>query len=197
MIVVIPARSNSVRCPDKNFRPFCNTTLIDLAVAQAVRTGMRVYVSTDNADWKPKEAGVKVILRPAELCTSAASTWLAVEHVGYCLPYFGDFMILQPTSPLRSMEDLAQCNRLSGGTVENPGSQNVTSVDKWGSPNGAIYIRKWHQWYDKGIEYHMPWHRGCDIDTEEDFQIAETIMSKMYVETIPKLQSGYQPDGSP
>ena len=177
MMIVIPAKRGSKRLPEKNFIPFfLGESLVDLAVKQALAilfpTETKVVVSTEAPGYTPP-AGVTCVVHSPDLCQSTESTWNAVEHACYTMGYFGTVMVLQPTSPLRSLDDIRACLRLLGET-----SQNVTSTHKGNYPNGAVYIRHWKRWHDVGIIYHMPWHRSCDIDTGADFEIAKSIFEE-------------------
>lgn len=175
MIAVVPARAGSERLPDKNFTPFCGTTLTDWAVEQAIRAGLDTYVSTDHPTWRPAGEKARIITRPGVLAGNSISSWDVLEHAGYHLGYFGAFLLLQPTSPLRSMEDIMACIELF-----NSKQQPVTSVHK-GHANGAVYIRRWKRWDDEGIRYSMPWVRSCDIDVGADMEAAANIMGLQYL----------------
>ena len=176
MIAIIPARAGSERLENKNFMPFAGTTLVDWAVEQAFAAGIKsVYISTDLENWMPKNKNATVIYRPPILATETASSWLVVEHVTYSIAHFGSICLLQPTSPLRSVDDIKSCIELA-----NSKQQNCTSTHK-GSPNGAIYIRRWKKWDDLGILYNMPWVRSCDIDVLGDMETAQDILGRDYV----------------
>jgi len=73
------------------------------------------------------------------------------------------------------VDDIKSCIELA-----NSKQQNCTSTHK-GSPNGAIYIRRWKKWDDLGILYNMPWVRSCDIDVLGDMETAQDILGRDYV----------------
>jgi len=137
--VLIPARMGSVRCKNKNFRPFCNNRsgdvihLTDLAIAAARELpGVgRIIVSTDQADpnkYNQLNLGdprVEILKRPDELCTSEASSELVMLHalgedIGAKL-----FLVLQPTSPFRTESTLR--SMVSGFRLKEDGTFAYTS----------------------------------------------------------------------
>jgi len=163
----------------KNFMPFVgHLSLTDWAAAQAMKLDIPVYVSTDMAEWHPQDTSVHVIRRPEVLSGDLVGTWDVVEHACYTTGNFGAVILLQPTSPLRTVEDIRRCVELS-----NMGQRNVTSVHK-GQPNGAVYVRAWKMWGEVGVQYNMPWVRSCDIDLSGDFEAAQNLLSKEYVEGL-------------
>src|SRR3990167_2984409 len=107
MIAIIPAWVGSERLENKHFLPFSWATLVSWAVEQAFAAGIKsVYISTDLENWMPKNKNATVIYRPPILATETASSWLVVEHVTYSIAHFGSNCLLQPTSPLRSVDDI-------------------------------------------------------------------------------------------
>lgn len=111
-IAIIPARGGSVRMPRKNVALFMGQPLIYWTVKVALNSGVvdRVFVNTDDAEIAEagRAAGAEVpFMRPAELATSSATTYDVVAHMldtlALSAPYF---VLMQPTSPLRSAQDL-------------------------------------------------------------------------------------------
>lgn len=113
VLAVITARGGSKGLPGKNIRPLAGRPLIAWTIAAALgaRCISRVIVSTDDpqiAD-RSREAGADVpFLRPAELATDSATSVDVLTHaLGEC-PGYKVFVLLQPTSPLRTAADLDQ-----------------------------------------------------------------------------------------
>jgi CMP-N,N'-diacetyllegionaminic acid synthase len=116
-MAIIPARSGSKGLPHKNIRPFCGRPLIAYTIETAAETGMfdMIYVSTDSERYADIAAwyGASVpFLRPAEL---AGDSSLASEYIRQALTEFAKigetfdyFVLLQPTSPLRRAEHVAE-----------------------------------------------------------------------------------------
>lgn len=106
--------------------------------------------------------------RPDELCTDTASSEDVLRfHLGQ-QPY--DWVVLlQPTSPLRTAEDIDAC-------IERAQMGNgCISVGPEGLTNGAVYVAtvEWiakHDFNHLGLmKYRMPAERSLDINEEEDF----------------------------
>lgn len=116
VLAIVPARGGSKGVPRKNVRTLGGEPLIGhtLRVAKASRYVTRVVVSTDDAEVAAvaREYGVEVPFeRPADLATDVASQMDVVLHslrevegLGWGAPEV--IVLLQPTSPLRSVEDV-------------------------------------------------------------------------------------------
>ena len=114
IVAIIPARGRSKGIPRKNVvgfagRPLVEWSIIDAQQTQAIDV---VCVSTDNdrIEQVAEKAGARVIRRPAELATHAASSESALLHALDTLEEGGmtvDVVVfLQATSPLREAEDV-------------------------------------------------------------------------------------------
>lgn len=115
IVALIPARGGSKRLPGKNIRPLGGKPLIAWSIEAALAAGCleAVLVSTDDqaiAD-AARQAGARVPgLRPAELATDQASSVDVALHAldGWEReqgPVDG-LMLLQPTSPFRTLETI-------------------------------------------------------------------------------------------
>lgn len=120
-LAIIPARSGSKGLPDKNIRDFLGKPLIARSIEAALQSGQfaDVCVSTDSEHYAQiaRDHGASVpFLRSAATSTDSASSWDMVEEVlaGYekMGETFDTFCLLQPTSPLRSAEDIEAAYRL-------------------------------------------------------------------------------------
>ena len=115
IIALIPARGGSKGLPGKNIKDLDCKPLIahTIEVAKKSRIFDRIIVSTDNKEIAEvaKEYGAEIpFIRPAELATDSAD---AMDVVIHALKWFKnkgeDFdyiMKLQPTSPLRTKQDI-------------------------------------------------------------------------------------------
>ncbi|MBW4716778.1 acylneuraminate cytidylyltransferase family protein [Saccharothrix obliqua] len=120
VVAVVTARGGSVGFPRKNVAPFLGRPLVAHAVwtaRQAVSVD-RVVVSTDDdviAEAAVGE-GARLVRRPPELATADSRSVDAVLHVADELALRDDTLLLlvQPTSPLRTAEDIDACVRLHG-----------------------------------------------------------------------------------
>jgi CMP-N,N'-diacetyllegionaminic acid synthase len=220
-IVTVCARGGSKALPRKNILPFCGRPLIEWTINQARSCpGVQgVYVSTDDSEIAQiaLRAGADVpYVRPAHLASDTAAKIPAIEHLVSHLESSGmhisRIVDLQPTSPLRTVGDVAAAIALDpegeltvsvcepshnpyyslveqreDGTLSPP--RNGGLVARQEAPlvyglNGAIYV--WNRqalaraaikgfWSVTMRPYVMPKWRSIDIDTVEDFEIAECV----------------------
>lgn len=115
MLAIIPARGGSKGVPGKNIRELCGKPLITYTIeaALASRHISRVILSSD--DPQIAEVAVTVgaevpFMRPGHLATDTA---LAIDTYLYTLERlesqgqrYDEFVVLQPTSPLRKPADI-------------------------------------------------------------------------------------------
>ena len=115
IIGLIPARGGSKELPRKNIRPLLGKPLIVWTIKQALASEYldRVIVSTDNKEIAEisKKYGAEVpFMRPKELATDKAKGIDVVLHVIDWMKrndnLYDLIMLLQPTSPLRTKEDI-------------------------------------------------------------------------------------------
>jgi len=135
---IVPARGGSKGVPGKNLRTVGPRTLIEWAARSALPSRLdRVIVSTDSKEIavEAERVGLEVpFLRPSELATDASLTIHVVQHALSELGTSWDaVMILQPTSPFRSTEDIDRCLELFAGTKPD----SVVSVTEVGDHHPA------------------------------------------------------------
>ena len=120
-IAIIPARSGSKGVKDKNIRELCGKPLIAYSIEAALRSGEfdEVMVSTDSDRYAEiaKKYGASVpFLRSAQTSSDTASSWDMLDEVLHNYEKIGrvfdSFCLLQPTSPLRTAEDIKAAYRL-------------------------------------------------------------------------------------
>ena len=116
ILAVIPARGGSKGVPRKNLRKICGRTLIEYAAecAKQISWINAVVLSTDDEEIAShgKSLGLDLPeMRPAELATDHAKSidvwmhaWLASEK--YFNKTFAISVLLEPTSPMRTTEDI-------------------------------------------------------------------------------------------
>lgn len=116
-IAIIPARCGSKGLPDKNIKLLDGKPLLAYSVEAALQSGAFdvVHVSTDSeiyAEIARKHGADVPFLRSAEASSDTASSWTAVREVlnNYSIlgKAFDTFMLLQPTSPLRTAKDIVE-----------------------------------------------------------------------------------------
>ncbi|SEA62178.1 N-acylneuraminate cytidylyltransferase/CMP-N,N'-diacetyllegionaminic acid synthase [Arachidicoccus rhizosphaerae] len=118
MLAIIPARGGSKGLPGKNIKLLKGKPLIAYTIEAALNADMvtRVIVSTDDLGIATvaREYGAEVpFMRPVELASDSAK---AVDVFKYTLKRLEEegggqidsFVVLQPTSPLRTSDDIDQ-----------------------------------------------------------------------------------------
>lgn len=169
VMAVIPARGGSKRVPRKNLREYHGHTLLEWAITHAEQSKYidEIAVSSDDQEILDA-AGGYALWRPDELATDDASSEDVVRHALFECP--SDWVVLlQPTSPLRTTEDIDACiERAQMGF-------GCISIGPDDQTNGAVYVatREWimeHDFSHMGLmKYRMPEERSLDIDNPEDF----------------------------
>lgn len=114
-LAIIPARSGSKGLKDKNILPLNGKPLLAYSIEAAFSSGCfeTVHVSTDSERYADiaRQYGAEVpFLRSAKASADDASSWAAVlevlENYGQLGKSFDTFTLLQPTSPLRTPDDI-------------------------------------------------------------------------------------------
>lgn len=113
ILAIIPARGGSKRLPRKNLLELSGKPLISYTIEAAKNSKYidKVVVSTDNDEIAEisKQYGAEIIKRPKDIATDKAKSADAVLHTLKVLEkdYAPDiFVLLQPTSPLRTAQDI-------------------------------------------------------------------------------------------
>lgn len=161
---VIPARKDSKRFPGKNRSLFRGKPLFQWTVEEALKSEYldQITLTTDDPLLleMSHEFPINRIGRPVNLSTDEASTedvlkWVLTIHS------FDIVVLLQPTSPLRTVEDIDTCISMF----------HVKPVVSYGENgrNGAVYVCS-SQTIDftDNIPYLMPQERSLDVDYKED-----------------------------
>ncbi|UWG97848.1 acylneuraminate cytidylyltransferase family protein [Dehalobacter sp. DCM] len=115
LIAIIPARSGSKGLPGKNIRLLNGKPLLAYSIIQAREAGIfdEIFLSTDSLEYADIaiQYGAPVpFLRSAELASDSASTWdcvrEALEQFWALGKAYDILVVLQPTSPLRTADDI-------------------------------------------------------------------------------------------
>lgn len=118
ILALIPARGGSKGIPGKNIKKLAGKPLIAYTVeaAKAAPSISRIIVSTDSlkiADTAQRYGAEVPFLRPEELASDTSKTMDAVMYTLDKLAKQGEtydyLVLLQPTSPLRTAEDIEGC----------------------------------------------------------------------------------------
>lgn len=114
-LAIIPARSGSKGLKDKNIKLLNGKPLLAYSIEAAKKSGLfhEIFVSTDSESYAEiaREWGASVpFLRSEELATDTASSWdvvkAAIKQYQAIGKKFDTVALLQPTSPLRTAEDI-------------------------------------------------------------------------------------------
>jgi CMP-N,N'-diacetyllegionaminic acid synthase len=185
---IIPARGGSKRLPNKNILPLNGKPLIAYSIEAWNKSKYYKYpaiISTEDPMIAAKawDYDAEVIMRPTSLAQDDTPTLPVIRHVidtfiRYYTRRIHWIIILQPTSPLRTVEDIDICLDI----INDNQADSLTSVNPEGKENGAIYITHADlimrgTLYGPGLhKYVMPAERSVDIDTLEDLKEAERIL---------------------
>ncbi len=118
-LAIIPARAGSKRLPGKNMRELCGLPLLHYSLMQARYAALvnHIIITSDSFDVKSyvKKTGIGTHMeRPAELCTDEArSEDVVLYTVQNCGLHCTKVILLQPTSPFRTIDDINNCIQLS------------------------------------------------------------------------------------
>lgn len=132
-LAIIPARSGSKGLPDKNIKPLAGKPLMAYSIEAALESGIfdTVYVSTDSEKYAEtaRKYGADVpFLRSKEASSDTASSmdavWEALHNYELESKTFDTVTLLQPTSPLRTAEDIRCAHRI----MVEKGAEAVVSV---------------------------------------------------------------------
>jgi CMP-N-acetylneuraminic acid synthetase len=136
---IIPARGGSKRVPHKNFRPFAGTTLIDLAIqhAQEATCLDDILVSSDAEEVlriANNYPSIIALQRPKALATDLSP---AIDYQHHALSHmereygkqYDWVVVIQPSSPLRSGEDIDQTVALFEKYPDADSSVSVVEVE--------------------------------------------------------------------
>lgn len=149
MIAIVPARGGSKGLPGKNIRAMADKPMIAHTILEALKSKYinEVIVSTDDqviADIADEYGASCPFIRPDNLSQDDS---LAVDNYIYTIDRlnkdFGysidDFIVLQPTSPLRTVGDI-------DGAIELFKSKNADSVISYVQETHPV---SWHKYINE------------------------------------------------
>lgn len=134
VLAIIPARGGSKGLPGKNIKPLLGKPLIGWTIEQAKASKYitEIFVSTDSQEIADvaETFGIPVPeLRPAELAsdaaTSASFVIYTIEKLRSEGKEFDYIILLEPTSPLRTIKDIDSIIELA---MQNPDKTGVVSL---------------------------------------------------------------------
>lgn len=139
---LIPARGGSKGVPRKNVRRLAGKPLIAWTIEAAFSSAVieRVVVSTDDQEIREVSAewGADVpFIRPPQLAGDETPGIDVVRHALEQLPEFDTVVLLQPTSPLRTADDIAAAVALY---VESGRRHCIAMSDTVDPPHWSYYV---------------------------------------------------------
>ncbi len=128
IIAIIPARGNSKRVKRKNLRILAGKPLIAYTIQQALLSNRitKTVVSTEDDEIAEvsRQYGAEVVIRPVELVQDITPTLPVMQHVLRNIEGFDYAILLQPTSPFRTVEDIDKALKI----LRDTGADSVASV---------------------------------------------------------------------
>lgn len=124
-IAIIPARSGSKGLKDKNIIDLCGKPLIAYSIEAALETGLfdHVIVSTDSEHYAEiaQHYGAEVMMRGEALSNDKATTFMVLEDIlkNRLQESIDNFVLLQPTSPLRTSKHITEAIEKFEAKIEN------------------------------------------------------------------------------
>jgi CMP-N,N'-diacetyllegionaminic acid synthase len=139
-IAIIPARGGSKRIKDKNIVEFKGKPLIFWTIQAALNSNYisEVFVSTDSDDIKriSEDSGAKVYsLRPSNLSQDDTSTEDVLKYELKKYSNFNNFILLQPSSPLRTSTHIDEAFEL----YEKEQADSLVSISELKSKTDWLY----------------------------------------------------------
>jgi CMP-N-acetylneuraminic acid synthetase len=162
--------------PFKNITAFRGKPLIQWTLEQASASKyLDEYVVSTEDKAIALHAGERWLERPTYLAQDKVPTEAVVVHALYTLDGYDFCAVLQPTSPLRSVEDIDRCIEIAVQQDGESGLTGCVSYNEFGKRNGAVYVCHVEHFlqflsFDAAHHYEMPNERSLDIDYAWDFK---------------------------
>jgi len=137
----ITARAGSKGLPNKNIIDLCGKPLMAYSIEAAVESGIfdRVIVSTDSDKYADiaHRFGAEAMMRGERLSDDKATSYMVLEDMMQRLPHDYDyFVLLQPTSPLRTARHLQEACALFDKNIDR--FDFLASVKRASHPNVLV-----------------------------------------------------------
>lgn len=169
VLCVIPCRKGSKRLPDKTMRLFKNNPLIfkTLNQAEGLFNDNQIIINTDYS-FDTYDFARYVYKRPEHLCGDNVPTIDVLKEMMPKYPECEMVVLLQVTSPNRSIETIKECIKQAYILKKNVRSE------RGNIPDGQCYVwwvnKEWGDWLSIQSKSYSP-----DINTQLDFEIAEVL----------------------
>lgn len=189
LLYIIPARGGSKGILHKNIRLLAGKPLIvyTIDVARALSEDKYICVSTDDIEiiHVVEETGLSIpFKRPDYLATDTASTYDVLLHAIHYYEQLGEFfdgvVLLQPTSPLRTAEQVKNAIRLFDNSIDA-----VVSVCE--SPQNPYY-----NLFEENSNGYLNISKGDgNIKRRQEAPSVWMFNGAIYVFNIESLKKGY------
>lgn len=203
-LYLIPARGGSKGIPGKNIKPLAGIPLIGHTIRQALAIADKndIVVSTDDpriAETAIAEGATVPFMRSAELATDTASSRSviidALERMKASGKTYDAVVLLQPTSPLRTPEDITRTiEAFEKARGEEPGvDMAVTVCEARTNPyysafetdeNGFLHISKGEGKYTRRQDAPKVWEFNGAVYVIDSKAIQQEEISRMK-RTVP------------
>lgn len=183
---IIPARGGSKAIPRKNLVILGGKPLIAWTCESAMRSNLdRVIVSTDDEQIAALAISLGVDVpfrRPAELSGDSSATIDAVLHALRTIDEkFDAVMVLQPTSPFRTTQDINECISL----LEECTADSVISVVDVGGHHPARM-----KYLNQGLLVDPPFVESRENQPRQELQPMYIRNGAVYLTRTETLQQG-------
>ena len=186
-ICIILARKNSKRIKNKNIKILNDRHLIEWTIdfAKQINIFKNIILSTDSH--LIREIGLKKFieckkLRRGDLAKDDTKSIDVVFEIIKNIEKTKNFILLQPTSPFRSKQDILKAIQVYKSTKKNIYSAYFEKKISKVIPNGNFYIFSKKELIETGsfisddtLPYLQRGHYNTDIDILGDFQKASMI----------------------
>lgn len=183
-VAVIPARGGSRRIPRKNIRMFHVKPIITYSIATAIESRLfcDVIVSTDDDEIKEIALanGAGVLDRPKHLALDHVGTQEVMRDALLQLHPHDYACCIYATAPLMLVEDLVTgYERLRRHHVPYvyPVGEGRVDAGQWYFGRTEAFLASVP--LDAAMLYALPMDRVCDINTPEDWAMAEIMYAEL------------------
>ena len=207
-IAIITARGGSKRIPGKNIKMFCGKPIIEYSIREAIKSGQfdEVMVSTDSNEIGTiaKNCGAKIpFMRSKELASDTATTDETLMGVLNDYKKMGQefkyMCCIYPTAQIIPMVKYSfppqRCNYIDKNgyahyKFEEYRMSRTQDFESWYHDAGQFYVYNIDKFYKCNgdckeiIPIVVPEMEVQDIDTEEDWELAEIKYMLMQRKTI-------------
>lgn len=169
--VVIPARAGSTRVPNKNFKEFAGTSLMEIKIHQAIDLGFKTIINSDSdiAENLANKFNLQFHRRPDYFASNQCSN---SEYYEYLAKNVSSeiIVILQPTAPL-----------LLTSTIQNCINTYIKNYENFDSLVTSDFVKKFAFYDGRPINY--------DLNNMPNSQDLVPIVMPTYNVMITKVSS--------